>query len=170
MQRGDIGDQETYFISVCPHARGTVNCLWGRSVHRQRGLVAGRVPKHGEGKVVQMVSANTITQYMQGVSQRTTYQECTGALDNSGAQLDEPRVELMAAIHGFRTILVVKIDSVSVEVNLLCTDLQKVADNVKTAEQSISFLQLEVKTLKDQMSKMMMMTKTLEERVEDLEC
>ncbi|KAJ1131512.1 hypothetical protein NDU88_009848 [Pleurodeles waltl] len=75
---------------------------------------------------------------------------------------DPSRAELLQAKQGSRQVLENKIETVAIEINLLCTDRLKVSDKVRIAEGSIEKPQMEVATLKKHMV-------AAEARVEDAE-
>ncbi|KAJ1214695.1 hypothetical protein NDU88_002313 [Pleurodeles waltl] len=77
--------------------------------------------------------------------------------------------DLMAEINGSKEEIVVKIDSVVIDVNFLSTDLRKIADRVTETVGKVSELQREVKELKDTMTNVSKMTAHFEEMAENTE-
>lgn len=112
---------------------------------------------------------NTITQY---TTQRLPSQRITRQTGQDGEPEDtgEPsRAELLKAIQGSHSALERQIETVSIDVNLLRTDLRKVADKVTDAEGNIEQLQGEVASLKKTVTHLTAATSALERRAEDAE-
>ncbi|KAJ1111961.1 hypothetical protein NDU88_000233 [Pleurodeles waltl] len=92
-----------------------------------------------------------------------------GAAEEEAATQDEvepTRADLSVSIQGCRTALEHKIETLSIEVNLLRADLHKVSDKVTTAEGNIVELQVETVTLKKQMAQLTTSARELERRAE----
>ncbi|KAJ1142273.1 hypothetical protein NDU88_008600 [Pleurodeles waltl] len=115
---------------------------------------------------------NTMEHYMNPVSaSQRHYRQTTGRGDQDPeSATEEPlKAVLLVAIHGTRTALKSKIETVALEVNLLRTDLCKVFDRVRVAEGTIGKLQAEVAGLCKQMAEVPSRSGTLQVRVEDTE-
>ncbi|KAJ1202801.1 hypothetical protein NDU88_006596 [Pleurodeles waltl] len=85
--------------------------------------------------------------------------------DQLEAGVEPTRAEILAAKHGTCAALEQRHDLVAIDVNLLRTDLRRVAEKVTTAEINIKNLQDEVSTLKRQMVEVKTAAVELERRM-----
>ncbi|KAJ1081843.1 hypothetical protein NDU88_002016 [Pleurodeles waltl] len=126
----------------------------------------------GHQKRTDTSQGNTMEQYTTPVvfPQRTSRLEVSGDAACTPLNAGEPsQAELLVAIQGSRVALEGKIETVTVEVNLLRADLRKVSDKVKVVEGSIAELQSEVGTLRKQVAQATSTVGRLEARLVDVE-
>ncbi|KAJ1181029.1 hypothetical protein NDU88_006240 [Pleurodeles waltl] len=76
---------------------------------------------------------------------------------------------IMAAISDLKSILEPKLDTVALDVSLLCTDLQRMADMMSMAESDIQTLWLTSKSVEEQVQTLTAQLATMAARLEDQE-